>query len=156
MLYLTHSPGPPLSEFVECFWLLESAQTSRKERILPSGTIELVVNLHEDEMRIHDAARPEQYKRFSGAIMSGTYSKVFVCDAMQHESILGVHFKPGGAFPFLGAPANELADAHIDLADLWGRPALALRERLCEATTLRRRFRVMENVLSGASGSPRR
>ena len=94
MLYVTHSPGPPLSEFVECFWLLAGAQTPRKERILPSG------------------------KRFSGAILSGTYSKVFICDAMQHESIVGVHFKPGGAFPFLGVLANELADAGIDWAQL--------------------------------------
>ena len=60
MLYVTHSPGPPLSEFVECFWLLAGAQTPRKERILPSGTIELVVNLHEDEMRIHHPARPDR------------------------------------------------------------------------------------------------
>ena len=43
MLYVTLSPGPSPSEFVECFWLLAGAQTPRKERILPSGTIELVV-----------------------------------------------------------------------------------------------------------------
>jgi len=90
VLYLTHSPGPPLSEFIDCFWLLAGAQTSRKEWILPSGTIELVVNLRENEMRIHDPAQPGRYKRFSGAILSGTYSRVFVCDAIQHESILGV------------------------------------------------------------------
>jgi transcriptional regulator GlxA family with amidase domain len=80
--------------------------------------------------------------------MSGTYSGVFVCDAMQHESMLGVHFKPGGAFPFLGALAGELADAHADLADLWGRSALELRERLCEVATPRERFRVTEEVLT--------
>jgi AraC-like DNA-binding protein len=148
VLHLAHSPGPPLSEFVECFWLLAGAQTPRKERILPSGTIELVINLREDEMRIHDPTRSERYKRFSGAILSGTYSKVFICDAMQHESIVGVHFKPGGAFPFLGVAANELADAHTDLADLWGRSALELRVRLCEVTTPRARFRIMEKFLT--------
>src|SRR6266700_1880967 len=118
MLYLRHSPGPPLSEFVDCFWLFAGGQTARKERILSSGTIELVINLHEDQVRIHDRMQPERYKRFSGAVMSGTYSSSFICDAMQHQSILGVHFKPGGAYPFLGVLASELGDAHADLADL--------------------------------------
>jgi len=41
-----------------------------------------------------------------------------------------VHFRPGGAFPFLGLPAGELADAHLDLETLWGRrSAVELRER---------------------------
>jgi hypothetical protein len=43
---------------------------------------------------------------------------------------MGVHFKPGGAFPFLGIPAGELADTHVDLETLWVRSAVELRERL--------------------------
>jgi AraC-like DNA-binding protein len=148
MLYSTHNPGPPLAEFVECVWLFEGAHTARKERILPSGTMELVVNLREDEVRVHDPTRPERCRRFSGAVISGTYSSAFVVDAMQHESMLGVHFKPGGAFPFLGALASELTDAHADLSCLWGDTALELRERLCEARTPRERFRVVEEVLA--------
>ena len=105
MIYLTYAPGPPISEFVDYFWLFEGGQTARKERIVPSGTIELVINLHDDEVRIYDREQPEKQKRFSGAVLSGTYSSIFVIDAMQHESMLGVHFKPGGAFPFLGALA---------------------------------------------------
>jgi AraC-like DNA-binding protein len=66
---------------------------------------------------------------------------------MQHESMLGVHLKPGGAFPFLGALASELTDAHADLPDLWGRPANQLRERLCDAISPRDRFQIMEQVL---------
>jgi Domain of unknown function (DUF6597) len=97
MSFYSYPPGPPLSEFVDCFWLFADRQMSRKERIVPSGTIELVINLRENVIRIHEPTRPERYKRFSGAILSGTYSRVFVIDAMQHESMLGVHFKPGRA-----------------------------------------------------------
>ncbi len=147
VLYLTHAPGPPLNVFVDRFWLVMSGQASRKERILPSGTIELVVNLHEDEVRILDAAEPEQCRRLSGAAVSGTYSNVFVCDARQHESMLGVHFRPGGAHPFLGVKANELAGTHCDLADLWRRPALELRERLCAAPTPQAQFQIIEENL---------
>ena len=156
MFYLTHAPGPPLSEFVDYFWLFEGGQIPRKERIVPSGTIELVINLRDDEVRIHDREQSEQTQRFSGAVLSGTYSSIFVIDAMQHESMLGVHFKPGGAFPFLGALASELRDTHADLADLWGPSALELRERLCVVSAHRKRFQVMEEVLSGRLRRARR
>jgi AraC-like DNA-binding protein len=148
VLSLSHHPRPPLSEFVDSLWLVEGGQSPRLERILPSGTIEVVINLRDDEVQIHDAARPDHYKRFSGAVVSGTYSSVFICDAMQHESMMGVHFKPGGAFPFLGALASELTNTHADLADLWGRSALQLRERLCTLNTPQERFRIMEEVLN--------
>ena len=149
MLFLSHHPGPPLNQFVDHFWLVVGGQTPRKESILPSGTIEMVINLRDDEVRIHDSAQPKLYKQHAGAVVSGTYSKPFICDAMQHEEMMGVHFKPGGAFPFLGASANELTNAHTDLADLWGPAALELRERLCSVTIARKRFRVMEDVLNG-------
>jgi AraC-like DNA-binding protein len=148
MLYLTYAPGLPISEFVDYFWLFDGGQTPRKERIVPSGTTELVINLRDDEIRIHNRAQSKQHKLFSGAVVSGPYSSTFVVDAMQHESMLGVHFKPGGAFPFLGALASELTDAHVDLADLWGRSGLELRERLCDAGTPWRRFQIVEEVLT--------
>ena len=147
-LFQSYRPGPPLSEFVDCFWTAVNAQASRKERILPSATFELVVNLRDDEVRIYDPARLEPFRRFSGAVLSGTYSRAFACDAMQHASMFGVHFKPGRAFPFLGVRASDLADTHVDLADVWGRSALELREELCTAKTPVQRFNVMERILT--------
>jgi AraC-like DNA-binding protein len=58
-----------------------------------------------------------------------------------------VHFKPGGAFPFLGIPAADLADNHVDLETLWGPSAGRLRERLCEARTSTERFLLFEETL---------
>jgi AraC-like DNA-binding protein len=147
MLYLTCVPGLPLSEFVDYFWLFDGGQAPRKERIVPSGTSELVINLRDDEIRIRHPAHSKQHRRLSGAVLSGPYSSILVVDARQHESMLGVHFKPAGAFPFLGALADELTDAHADLTDLWGRPANQLRERLCDAVAPRDRFQIMEQVL---------
>lgn len=147
MLYRSHTPPPPLGDFIERFWICSDAPPHRRERILPSGTIELVVNLREDEIRIYDPSNTDHCTRMSGAIVSGAYSRFFVIDPLQHASILGVHFKPGGAFPFLGAPAGELADTHVDVEALWGARALELRERLCAAATPAERFSLMERAL---------
>jgi AraC-like DNA-binding protein len=147
VLYLSFYPGPPLNELVDHFWLIEGGQTPRLEKILPCGTSELVVNLKNNEIHIHAADQPERYQRFSGAVFSGTYSRSFVCNALQHEAMMGVHFRPGGAFPFLGTEASELTNAHANLADLWGRSGLKLRERLCTAPTSQRLFQIMEDAL---------
>ena len=147
MPYFSFHPGPPLNEFVDHFWLIENAQAPRLEKILPSGTIELVVNLKHNEIHIHDAEQPHCYRRFDGAVFSGTYSRSFICNASQHEAMLGVHFRPGRAFPFLGTEASELTNAHANLADLWGRSALELRERLCTASTSQLLFQIMETAL---------
>jgi len=147
MLYRSYAPTPPLDAFVERLCHCADTPAHRRERILPSGTVELVVNLREDEIRIYDPARPERCKRFSGAVASGTYRGCFEIDPTQHGAIVGVHFRPGGASPFLGVPAGELADAHLDLEILWGRPAAELRERLCAAATPDERFSLLEKAL---------
>ena len=71
MLFLSHHPAPPLSHFVDSFWSLSDAPPRRSERILPSGTLELVINLHEDEFRIYDPVQTDRFRRFPGAIVSG-------------------------------------------------------------------------------------
>ena len=147
MLYLSYRPGPPLDEFVDNFWLIEGGQALRLEKILPCGTSELVVNLKNNAIHIHDPEQPEGYRRFSGAVFSGTYSQSFICNAVQHEAIMGVHFKAGGAFPFLNTEASELTNTHANLDDLWGRSGLELRERLCIATTSQQRFQIMDGAL---------
>jgi AraC-like DNA-binding protein len=146
MQYRTYRPGPPLADFVEYLWALHDAPAHSTERIVPSGTLELVVNLNEDSLRIYDSAN-QGWRRYSGAVVSGAYRRFFVIDARDHASIVGVHFRPGGAWAFLGVPPGELADRHVDLAMLWGSSALELRERLCAAATSAERFALLEGVL---------
>ena len=52
MQYVSYRPRPPLNDFVDRFWLIESGQAPRLEKILPSGTIEFVVNLKNNEIHI--------------------------------------------------------------------------------------------------------
>ena len=126
MIYRSYTPTPPLAEFVERFWQCSDTPSHRCVRVLPSGTIELVINLREDEIRIYDALNPDCITRFSGAVVSGPYSGRLMIDPIEHVTIIGVHFKPGGAFPFLSAPADELTNRHVDLENLWGRTAAEL------------------------------
>ncbi len=148
MLFRSYRPSPPLSDFIENFWMYNGYHSPHlKERILPSGTFELVFNLRDDELRIYKAALPDRCVRFSGAIVSGPYHGFFVTDAAEEASVMGVHFKQGGAFPFLGLSADELADTHIDLDTIWGCRATEIRERLSATAAPIHRFRLLEREL---------
>lgn len=144
-----YKPKPPLSDFVDNFWLYEGNQTEPKtERILPTGTLELAINLLQNELRFYDSEHPNNYSRLSGAVVSGASGHGFTPDAEEEVFIVGVHFKPGGAFPFLGLPAGDLADTHVDLETLWGpSSARRLRESLCEAQTSAERFQLLQESL---------
>src|SRR5215831_1178376 len=146
MQYLTRAPHSPLSTFVEYLWSLRDAPAHALERIVPSGTLELVVNLYEDELRIYDA-EGGVCRRHAGACVSGAYQRFFVIDTREHASIVGVHFRPGKARALLGVPPGALADQHVDLEALWSRAAIELRERLCAAPTPAERFSVLEEFL---------
>jgi AraC-like DNA-binding protein len=141
-----YKPKPPLSKFVDSFWLYEGYETEHKTvSILPTGTFELVINLRQNELRFYDAERPENCSRFSGSVVSGAHGRSFAPDTVNF--MIGIHFKPGGAFPFLGLPAGDLADTHVDLETLWGPSAVRLRERICEARTSAEWFQLLEQAL---------
>jgi AraC-like DNA-binding protein len=143
-----YKPKPPLSKFIDNFWLYEGQEAEHKtERILPTGTLELVINLRKNELRFYDAERPENCSRFSGAVVSGAHGRGFAPDTAEETFIIGVHFKPGGAFPFLGLPAGDLSDTHVDLETLWGPWAGRLRERLCAVRTSAERFQLLQEAL---------
>lgn len=146
MLYLVHQPGPRLDGLVDFLWLLSDAPGHGRERIVPSGTVEVVFNLHEDEVRIQDAASGRE-RSLRGAIASGCYGGAFDVDTRAHSLVVGVHFQPGGAGSILGVPPGELASAHVGLEDLWGVSATHLRERLSAARSAQERFELLEQAL---------
>jgi AraC-like DNA-binding protein len=148
MISRTYIPPPPLSEFVALFWLYEGfVAPHAKERVLPTGTIELVINLRDDTLRVYDRHNHSQFQSFHGSLLCGAHSEFFVIDTACQAAIMGVHFKPGGAFPFLQLPACELHDAHVSLDMLWGAKANDLREQLLDAKAPETRFRILQQFL---------
>jgi AraC-like DNA-binding protein len=130
---ISYIPSPPLADFVERLWLAQGdAPAHARERILPMGTTELVVPLADNA---------------HGGVISGPHSESFVIDTAVQSAIVGVHFRPGGAFPFLNLPAGELHNTNVPLADVWGRAAVALHDRLREAKTVAAKFQVLEPAL---------
>jgi AraC-like DNA-binding protein len=129
MLLHVQRPTAALAPHVDYLWSLRDAAQHATERVLPTGTLELVINLAQDSFRIGERA-----ERLRGAIVSGAYGRFFTIDTRDHADVLGVHCKPGGAWPILGVPPGELAGRHWELADLWGAAGVErLRQQLLAA-----------------------
>src|SRR5690606_38416454 len=120
MRYVERRPGARLQPWVEKLWALSDAPAHARERIVPNGTLELVINLHEDELRIYPGDEGAACRRFPGALVSGAYDRFFGIDTREHAAIIGVHFAPAGASAVLGVPAGLLRNAHVELEALWG------------------------------------
>jgi AraC-like DNA-binding protein len=148
MEYFGRTPSPPLDRFIERIWYCSDVPPHARERVLPGGgTIDLVVNLAEDEIRICDPDNPGLVRVCSGAVVRGTSTRSFVIDSRLRASMVGAHFKPGGAFPFLGISPSEIVDAHVQIDDLWGCDGRNLREQLLEAGSPSERLRLLEAAL---------
>jgi AraC-like DNA-binding protein len=131
-----------LSKFVEVFWYWsDHPRPFIRERILPMGTVELVVRL--------------ESPRTSESGIAGPRSESMIFERHETKQLLGVHFKPGGAFPFLGLPSGELHNSLITLADLWGENrAQRLLYLLHEAPTIELKFELLERWLTWIADRP--
>ena len=146
-----YRPGPPLNQFVEMIWTLAGeGQAHARERLLPDGSVELVVDLAQERFCVYEHEDGTGGQSFRGSAIAGPQSRFFVIDTAEEFDVVGVHFRPGGAYPFLRVPGGEIHNVRVGLEDLWGARAVDLREQLLAAASPQARVLVMEQALLSA------
>jgi AraC-like DNA-binding protein len=91
--------------------------------------------------------------RIAGGI-AGPRSEFLVLDTPRPFSVIAVHFRPGGGFPFFGVPSCELHNRNVTLDMVWGGYGATVSDRLWESNTPEQRFRILEEaLLARARGS---
>ena len=143
-----HSPAPPLNQYVELFWYyVDLFPDHDREHVLPDGTFELIINLQETPRKLFREVGTGGHDTFKRGWISGAQSKFLMIDALPRSSMIGVHFKPGGAAAFLGLPANEIAGCVVELDAIWGNTVWQWRDQLLTAKTSDKKFAVLEYLL---------
>ena len=128
------SPPPLLSDYVESIWYCVGDSLGHShERIIPDGSMQLLVNLDENELRWQASDVAPQ--RVSGAAVAGAWSSSFVIDTRQQKHITGVSFRRGGAAAFFPVPSVAFRNNHVALNDVFS--GLDLREQLLSALQMR-------------------
>lgn len=126
--YVLAAPPPGLSDVVDRLWVVQPRPALRPaERRLPDGAAELVIRLDGGSLRVWEDGSLQE---LGSAVIAGPHSRAFAIDTSEPMHLVGVHFRPGGAFPFLGLRADELHNRHAELSSLWGREADLMRDQL--------------------------
>ena len=125
-------PAPPtLAAHVHCLWRFEGEEAGVEQAVPPDGRAELIVHI----------ARPYEERGADGAwraqaplLFAGQLTRPLLLRSRGEVAVLGVRFRPAGAWAFAGQPLAECTDRRIDLAALHGdADATGLRAVLAKA-----------------------
>jgi AraC-like DNA-binding protein len=154
VIYLERKPAPPLAPFIRALWYASvPAANHRRERILPSGRVEIILNLACDSLT--DTAEGQPGSPAAPALIVGARSVYEVIDTADLASLIGIHFEPGGFAPFIADCADSFTNRTRPLADLWGSSAESLRDALREIPNLHARLEFLEKYLVERFAAPR-
>ena len=145
MLYEEITPVEPLSRYIKCFWVMQSpvSEPSRQERILPDGCTEIVFNLADPFTQQEDDKTELQPL----TLLVGQMRRHLLIAPSGRVQLVGVRFWPGGAYPFLRLPMDEIANKVIPLDLVWGAIGRELESRIREIPTTPGVVREIETAL---------
>jgi AraC-like DNA-binding protein len=147
--YFAESPSPELTPFVDCYWGVRGSLGVlgyRMESVLPTGTVELMVNFG-SRQRIVAYGERDVDEAFDTAWLSGMHDQRLVHCAEGYSDHISIRFRPGGAHAFLDLPLDALTNHVVILEDLVGSDADALRDELAAASGDVARCRILDRWL---------
>jgi AraC-like DNA-binding protein len=147
VIFLQHTPAAPLNRCIRALWYSRNADPQhRLERMLPSGCVQVILNLARDflldcrEGRSPDLSPP--------SLVVGARSVYEIVDTSDMTDLIGIVFRPGGFAPFASDAVDLFSNRFVSLQDLWGSSVSVLRDRLREIPTPAARLRCLEDYLS--------
>jgi AraC-like DNA-binding protein len=146
MSYLQHIPRAPLDAYVDDLYYLDGPAPYARLKIFPMPSLHLIINLG-DGCRVYTPEHAAPSARRIGSCWVGLWSTHYVVEYPATMRLYGIHFKPGGAHPFLRMPLSELHNEIVALDAIWGQEAGRILERLHEAPTIGAGFALLERML---------
>ena len=154
MIFRMRVPQRPLSYFVENLWFYQDLEVNyTKEKLLPDAAVELIVDLSDGPKKLYDRQDILRYTGYNRCWISGMQRSYLVIGAEKGSSMMGAHFRTGGAAPFFGFPISELTANVVELDLIWKREILSLREQLLETEAVDAKFDLLEAYLIGKAKS---
>ncbi|WP_053205007.1 helix-turn-helix domain-containing protein [Jiangella muralis] len=150
-------PRAELAPFVEHLWYLDEPLPPGRDRTLPTGAAQLVVNLAADRLNWYEGPDLAVRRGVGGAGVCAPLARPIGVDTADQARTAGVVFRPGGVVAFGSVPAAALTDPVTPLDVLWGRDGGSVRGRVLTAATPGERLDVLERVLLArlrAAGGP--
>jgi AraC-like DNA-binding protein len=134
-----------LSYFIEHFFYYEGYQAEHAmEKFLPDGSMDLLIDLTETPKKLFHNDEGTIYTTYKRSWVSGMKTKYILIDASV-SSMIGVHFRPGGAYPFFDFPINELNNQTVETELLWNTAIHRIRDAILNTAGIKEKFSILES-----------
>lgn len=130
--YVEHPPPRELAAHVACIWTYDGIDAGDMQRVVPDGCCEIILHSGAPYAEIDvDGGETVQ----PPALFAGQLTKQLHLRARGHVSVIGVRFRPAGAWGYAGRAMAPLTNRRVALSDLVGYAATdALMQALTRAT----------------------
>ena len=143
-------PCPPLAKYIDYFGYWErGGSLAHRSRALPRGAATVIIDVSSLQRVDFFAADALSRLDVSPAFVAGAGTISYVTQINPAQAVMTIHFRPGGAVPFLTTPQGGLENSCVDLTEIWGSDATALRERLVTALSWPTRIALLQDYLLG-------
>lgn len=113
------------------------------EKFLPDGSMDLLIDLTETPKKLFLNEEGTAYTTFKKSWISGMKTEYILIDASV-SSMIGVHFRPGGAYPFFNFPISELNNMTVEVDCLWNSEIHGIRDAILNTTSIEDKFGILE------------
>lgn len=146
MVYISHIPSPLLTTYIDDLYYIDGTAPYSRLKALPMPSLHLMVNFS-DTFRVYEPDQSQPVATCTESWVMGLLSTYHIVDWPPNVQFFGIHFKPGGVYPFLSLPLSELHNQVVPLDALWGQFAAEIRERLYAAPSIQAGFVLLERLL---------
>lgn len=134
-----------MDRFIEHLFYYEGYYAGHSmDKFLPDGSMDLLIDLTDAPKKLFHNEEGTLYTTYKRSWISGMKTEYILIDASV-TSMAGVHFKPGGAFPFFNFPLSELKNKTIELDDLWDHQIHSVRDAILNTAAIENKFSVLED-----------
>jgi AraC-like DNA-binding protein len=136
-------PDRAVAGIVQEYWEVEGRLSPFRERVLPNGYTELMVNLGPPHQMVTHAGT----SMWERAWFSGLHERAILIESLHGTHLVSARLHPLGALRLFGPAIAKLVNTVVDLETLLGPSAGELRELLLAADSAEQRFVHLEQFI---------
>src|SRR5215213_4749375 len=127
MLFERIAPLKELERFIECFWVVESNDTTPEiQKIIPDGFPEIIFH-YKDVYKINIK---NKWELQSKSLIAGQIKKHFFLQNTGSSGVFGIKFKPAGLAHLFSITMSELTDKALPLSEIKNSSFTELAKRI--------------------------
>lgn len=145
-----YRPKGILESFVKYIWYCDGYKpVSNKERVLPNGASQLIINLGSNKFCHFEGADNNEGRKYSSVIIAGIHTGNIFLDSYSRLSTMGVILRPGALPALFDIASDEFKNQIVALESIVGSGISTLRAKLIKATSPEVKFDLLVKFLLG-------